>query len=91
MKQNLTIINKIIQSEEFRIKDVLICWGNNVNNRDYLKDQMKIILKMFESSKFSLSCIGVTKLGNPIHPSPLSINRFLGGLNRIKLKEFKYS
>ena len=91
LKQNLTIIDKIIQSEEFRIKNVLICWGNNVNNRSYLKDQMKIILKMFEGSKFSLSCIGITKLGNPIHPSPLSINRFLGGLNQIKLKEFKHS
>ena len=89
LKENLKIINKIIKNEDFKIKNVLLCWGNNVNRHDYLKNQMDIILKILKESNFSFSCIGITKLGNPLHPSPLSINRFLGGVNELKLKDFK--
>ena len=34
-------------------------------------------------------CIGLTAKDNPFHPAPIGINRFLCGINNIKLEPFK--
>ena len=31
---------------------------------------------------------GLTRLGNPFHPAPMAVNRFLGGIKKIELKEY---
>ena len=89
LNENLITIKSIVHDDKYNIKKILCCWGNNVESKLYLKNQVKLILNHLSSLEFDFYCIGKTKLGNPFHPSPQSINRFLGGINQIRLKEFK--
>ena len=34
-------------------------------------------------------CIGLTAKENPFHLAPIVVNRFLGGINNIKLQPYK--
>ena len=35
-----------------------------------------------------LYSIGKTMNGNPYHPAPMTVNRYLGGINKVKLIEY---
>ena len=44
-------------------------------------------MNLLENERQIIYCLGKTRLGNPLHPSPMVINRFLGGLGELKLKK----
>ena len=63
--KNIEEIEKILN--RFPNSDILACWGNLINKRDYLK---KVCLKeIFEVTKNKCFHIGsLTEKGNPRHP-----------------------
>ena len=87
-KQNLQFIESLFKNPDYRIHKVLCCWGNHVDDHSYLNDELEKILTVIRKYPIPCYILGHTKLGNPYHPSPMAINRFLGGLNKISLKQF---
>ena len=70
-KKNINIIKEILKN--YPNADILACWGNLINKRDYLK---KVCLKeIFEVTKNRWVHIGsLTKKGKPRHPLYASID-----------------
>ena len=33
-------------------------------------------------------CLGKTLAGNPLHPAPMVVNRFFGGVNNVVLEKY---
>lgn len=87
-KQNVDFIKQLLSNDSYSISKVLCCWGNHIEDHQYLKDQAQKIINLVKESGHQSLCIGFTESGNPFHPAPMSINRFLGGINNIKLKEY---
>ena len=85
--ENEKFIRDVIQKDRFNITKILFCWGNYLERRSYLKKQSINILNLLENEKPIIYCLGKTRLGNPFHPSPMAINRFLGGLSKLRLKK----
>jgi len=85
--ENEAFIISLIQNTGFNIKKILFCWGNYLEKRPYLKKQSLNIMNLLENERQIIYCLGKTRLGNPFHPSPMVINRFLGGLGELKLKK----
>ena len=86
--QNVDFIKQLLNNDSYSISKVLCCWGNHIEDHAYLQDQAYKIINLAKASGYSCQCIGITRLGNPYHPSPMAINRFLGGINNIILKEY---
>ena len=89
--ENINLIREILSSKKYNISRVICCWGNNIKTHKYLLDQANQIIKIVESSGHLCECLGLTKLGNPYHPAPMSVNRFLGGINNVKIKKLNKS
>tara|TARA_B100001989_G_C24403347_1_gene395342 strand:- start:210 stop:785 length:576 start_codon:yes stop_codon:yes gene_type:complete len=87
-KKNICVIRKLLNNDSYSISRVLCCWGNHVEDHNYLKDQAKKIISLVNQSGHKNQCIGLTRLGNPFHPSPLAVNRFFGGITNVKLKNY---
>ena len=87
-KQNVDFIKQLLSNDSYSISKVICCWGNHIEDHQYLQDQAQKIINLVKESGHQSLCIGITESGNPFHPAPMSINRFLGGINNIKLKEY---
>jgi len=83
--QNLIFIKNLLKDPKFKIIKILCCWGNHIDDHLYLKLQAVKILDSIKEYNLSLYCIGNTNSGNPFHPAPMPVNRFLGGIDQIKL------
>ena len=90
-KQNIEFLRELFNNGSHTIKKVLYCWGNHIGDHIYLQDQAQKITRLVQESGYKSQCIGITQLGNPYHPAPMTVNRFLGGINNVKLKEYCYS
>ena len=88
-KENLDFIKNILNNEAFKISAVLLCWGNNIDRFNYLRKYSTELLNYLDEINMNCLCIGLTAKENPFHPSPMAINRFLGGLQNIKLQSLK--
>tara|TARA_B100000963_G_C22512752_1_gene619166 strand:+ start:249 stop:791 length:543 start_codon:yes stop_codon:yes gene_type:complete len=86
--ENVNFIREILSSKKYNISRVICCWGNNIKTRQYLLDQANQIIKIVKNLGHPCECLGLTELGNPYHPAPMSVNRFLGGINNVKIKKF---
>ena len=89
--QNVDFIKQLLSNDSYSISKVLCCWGNHIEDHQYLKDQAQKIINLVKESGHICQCIGTTSSGNPFHPAPMSVNRFLGGIKKIKLKAYYYS
>lgn len=87
-KQNLEFIKELLNSDSYSISKVLCCWGNHIEDHKYLQYQAEKIISLVNESGHKNQCIGLTELGNPFHPAPMAVNRFLGGIKKIELKEY---
>ena len=85
MMKNQKFIEKLIIDPKYNICKVLCCWGNNIENHLYLEEQARIIKNKIDKQLYS---IGKTMNGNPYHPTPMTVNRYLGGINKVKLIEY---
>jgi hypothetical protein len=87
-KQNVDFISELLNNDSYSISKVLCCWGNHIEDHKYLQDQAEKIISLVNESGHKNQCIGLTELGNPFHPAPMAVNRFLGGIKKIELKEY---
>jgi len=87
-KKNFDFISNLLKNPKFKITKVLCCWGNHIDNHLYLKKQALIILEFIREQNLNLYCIGKTKSGNPFHPSPMSVNNHLGGINALGISQY---
>jgi len=85
MMKNQKFIEKLIINPKYNICKVLCYWGNNIENHLYLEEQARIIKNKIDKQLYS---IGKTMNGNPYHPAPMTVNRYLGGINKVKLIEY---
>ena len=83
-KKNTAFIRNFIKNNRNHIGEVLCAWGNNIEKRTYLFKNLDIILDILAPYELPLTCIGLTKKGHPMHPSPQAINKVLGNINCIK-------
>ncbi|MBK43319.1 MAG: hypothetical protein CMC83_05555 [Flavobacteriaceae bacterium] len=86
--QNLDMIYSIIANDNYNFKKILCCWGNHISTRYYLRPQANKITSMLQQIDAKIYCLGLTALGNPIHPSPLAINTIFKGIKNVDLKNF---
>ena len=68
---------------------MLLCWGNNIDRHDYLREYATELLNYLDEINMNFLCIGLTAKENPFHPAPMAVNRFLGGLDNIKLQAYQ--
>ena len=87
--KNIAFINDLLHDENYNFSKVICCRGNHINDYPYLKVQAQKTTTLLAKSGHKCYCIGITSSGNPYHPAPMPVNRFLGGINNITLKEFK--
>ena len=88
-KENLNFIKNMLNDKSYNISDVLLCWGNNIEYHYYLREYAIELLTYLDEINMNCLCIGLTAKENPFHPSPMGVNRFLGGINNIKLQPYK--
>ena len=88
-KENIDFIKNILNDKSFNTSEVLLCWGNNIDHHNYLREYATVLLNYLDEINMNYLCIGLTLKGNPFHPAPMGVNRFLGGVKNIKLQAFK--
>ena len=86
-KLNLSVIEEFLQ-ENKRIKKVLCCWGDNVDYFSYLSGNAQKIIGLINSFSVPVYCLAKTARKNPYHAGPRAVNRYLGGVNNVELKEY---
>mgnify|MGYP002051098106 CR=1 FL=1 len=91
IEQNTLLIENLLKNPKSKISKILCCWGNHVEDHFYLALQAQKILECIRGHGLHLYCIGKTKSGNPFHPAPMAVNRFLGGINHLKLIAYDWA
>jgi len=80
-KENLFQILKPIKN--LKKADLVLCWGNNIVLRDFLKNCAIDIEKETQNKIHKYFCLGnLTKMGHPRHPSRISYD--------LELNEFDF-
>ena len=91
LKENYNFIEELFSSNDYNITKVLLCWGNEVDSFSYLKDGARAIMAILDKHRMSCYCMETTGAGNPYHPAPTPVNRWLGGINNVMLKPYSFS
>ena len=86
-KENVDFIREFINNDN-NISKILFCWGNHINNHSYLKKQADQIIATIEKLDLEPLCLGKTLTDNPLHPAPMVVNRFFGGINNVVLQKY---
>ena len=88
IEKNQKFIEQLFSNPKYNIHKVLCCWGNSIENHLYLEEQARIIKNKIVKKLYS---IGKTMNGNPYHPAPMTVNRYLGGINNVKLIKYSWN
>jgi hypothetical protein len=88
---NIHYLDSFLSHKDNNVSDILLAWGNleNYFSHPYLIKYAALILDRLESHELNYWCIKLTKNGHPFHPSQQSINRYIGPIEKIKLKPFE--
>ena len=86
-KENIDFIRELIKKDN-NISKILFCWGNHINDHPYLKKQADQIITILKELDLKPLCLGKTLTGNPLHPAPMVVNRFFGGVNNVVLEKY---
>ena len=89
--RNLLFVQEYLADNHQSVGAVCLGWGNHIDHYPYLKEARDEILAILTLYDFKWYCLGVTQAGNPIHPSPLSINTRFGGANKVALVPYSGS
>ncbi|MRX62595.1 DUF1643 domain-containing protein [Maribacter luteus] len=88
VKENIQFIETMLTSNKYNITKVLLCWGNGVDCHNYLKESAKRIRSTIEEQKLPCYHLKLTTAKNPFHPAPTPVNRWLGGIENVKLNPY---
>ena len=86
-KENINFIRELINNGN-NISKILFCQGNHINDHSYLKKQADQIITTVKKLDLKPLCLGKTLTDNPLHPAPMVVNRFFGGVNNLALKKY---
>jgi len=86
-KKNIDFIKELLKNGN-NVSKILFCWGNHINDHAYLKKQADQIITFLKELDINPLCLGKTLTGNPLHPAPMVVNRFFGGVNNVSLQKY---
>ena len=86
-KKNIEFINAFLSTNK-TISKILFCWGNHVDHYPYLKKSSLSIMRILADQNKVCYSLGKTQKNHPMHPSPLNINRFYGGVKNLLLEPY---
>ncbi|MBT8254278.1 MAG: DUF1643 domain-containing protein [Bacteroidia bacterium] len=90
-QENIEQIDTIVCSEELKITDVLIGWGDDINEKGYFKYSIYGIYQRLKKHNLKFHTFRINKSGNPSHPSPMTINTRYKLNEKIKMTEFDFN
>lgn len=85
---NLLFIEEFLTNNNHLVGSVCLGWGNHIDNHPYLQKAREAIFDILIQYNLKWYCLGLTQIGNPIHPSPLSINTRFGGASKVRLMPY---
>ena len=74
-QKNLLYIEDFLSKEDTPV--VLLCYGTKIHTRDYLYDSLAKIKEIGKKYNVQWKCIGITKGGDPKHPSRAGYGVFI--------------
>ena len=86
--QNIRFVDAFLRENMESVGKVCLGWGNHIGTLSYLQKAAIEIQDLLMNHTSEFCCIGITKDGNPMHPSPLSVNTRYGGASFVKLREY---
>jgi len=86
-KENIDFIKELLKNGN-NVSKILFCWGNHINDHAYLKKQADQIITFLKELDINPLSLGKTLTGNPLHPAPMVVNRFFGGVNNVSLQKY---
>lgn len=89
-EQNLQHIEQLVNNTNFSIQNVLLGWGNDIQEKTYFKKSILAIFTSLASFELNYYAYRVNASGHPSHPSPLVINRFYTAKHPILLSSFDF-
>ena len=72
--KNIEAIGRIVN--ELQYDAVWAAWGNSIGCREYLRECLRDIYAVLDSRGLDWKCAGLTKHGNPRHPSRVAYGEF---------------
>ncbi len=88
--KNIEEIDTIASSKELNINDVLVGWGNDINDKIYFKVSIYQIYERLKKHNLNYHSFRTNKSGNPSHPSPMTINTRYKSTDKLKMSEFDF-
>lgn len=89
LQENWELINLVLNLHP-EISAVLLAWGDASDSRKYLKEMKTKLIKLFKDKGFKTLCVEQTAKGNPYSLSARSVNRYLGGKERLRLRKMSF-
>ena len=89
-RENLEQIEACASSNEFQIGNVLLGWGNDVEQRAYLKNSILQIHRRLKKYRLKYHSFRVNLSGHPSHPSPMTLNTRYKSDERIQMSPFDF-
>jgi len=63
-------------------------FGKYSTNIKFTSTQVQGSLLAVKKLDLKLLCLGKALTGNPLHPAPMVVNRFFGGVNNVVLEKY---
>jgi hypothetical protein len=89
--ENISQIDAITCSIELKISDVLLGWGDDINEKIYFKYSIYQIYDRLKKHKLNYHSYRVNQSGNPSHPSPMVINTRYKKTDKLLLAKFEFN
>ncbi|WP_417371482.1 DUF1643 domain-containing protein [Gelidibacter japonicus] len=83
--ENRNLMEAVVMNEEWGISNIWLAWGNNIIERNYLKEQAYSMLDRLQKYDLKYWHIKNTLKGHPYHPAKQPINRYIGPVATIRL------
>ncbi|NNK88190.1 MAG: DUF1643 domain-containing protein [Flavobacteriaceae bacterium] len=88
--ENINQIDTISCSSELKFSDVLLGWGDDINEKLYFKISIYQIYDRLKKLNLNYYSYRVNNSGNPSHPSPMVINTKFKRTDKLMLSEFDF-
>lgn len=89
--ENITQIDTITCSSELKINDVLLGWGDDINEKIYFKHSIYQIYDRLKKHNLNYYSYRINQSGNPSHPSPMVINTRYKKTDKLPLTKFDFN
>ena len=88
--ENINQIDAITSSKELKFSDVLLGWGDDINEKVYFKHSIYQIYDRLKKHNLDYYSYRINQSGNPSHPSPMVINTRYKSTDKLTITEFDF-